>query len=162
MEPEVSGWAELREAQRRVLELPNTGMAVTIDVGMYNDLHPWDKKSVGERLALWALNHVFGEDIVCSGPIYDRMTVEENKIRLYFKYTGSGLTVKGNKLETFEICGKDGVFYPAEAEIDNDSVVVYSKKVPQPSRVRYAWADNPEKANLYNKEGLPASPFITQ
>jgi len=162
MEPEVSGWAELREAQRRVLKVPNTGMAVTIDVGMYNDLHPWDKKSVGERLALWALNQVFGEDIICSGPIYDRMTVEGNKIRLYFKYTGSGLTVKGNKLEAFEICGKDGVFYPAEAEIDNDSVVVYSKKVSQPVRVRYAWADNPEKANLYNKEGLPASPFITQ
>lgn len=162
MEPEVSGWAKVREAQRQVLDLPNTGMAVTIDVGMYNDLHPWDKKSVGERLALWALNHVHGEDNVCSGPLYNRMTVEDNKIRLYFTYIGSGLLVKGSKLETFEICGKDGIFYPAEAEIENDSILVYSKKVSRPKRVRYAWADNPEKANLYNKEGLPASPFITQ
>lgn len=161
MEPEVSGWAKVREAQRQILELPNTGMAVTIDVGMYNDLHPWDKKSVGERLALWALNHVHGENNVCSGPIYSRMAVENNKVRLYFTNVGNGLVVKGNKLETFEICGKDGIFLPAEAEIENDSIIVYSKKVSQPTAVRYAWADNPEKANLYNKEGLPASPFIT-
>lgn len=162
MEPEVSGWAQVREAQRQILELPNTGMAVTIDVGMYNDLHPWDKKSVGERLALWALNHVFGEDNVPSGPIYKSLSVEDNKIRLYFNYTGSGLTVKGNKLETFEISGTDGKFYPAEAEIEGDCVMVYSKKVSNPKWIRYAWADNPENANLYNNEGLPASPFIAQ
>lgn len=161
LEPEVSGWAELREKQRQVLKLPNTGMAVTIDVGMYNDLHPWDKKSVGERLALWALNSVHGENNVCSGPIYKDMTVEDDKVRLYFDYTGSGLIVKGDKLETFEICGEDEIFYPAKAQIDGDSVVVYSEKVSNPKRVRYAWADNPERANLYNKEGLPASPFIS-
>lgn len=159
-EPEVSGLAEIREAQRQILRLPNTGMAVTIDVGMYNDLHPWDKKSVGERLALWALNRLFNEDIVYSGPIYDRMAVEGNRIRLYFNHVGSGLVVKGDKPEAFEICGKDGIFYPAEAEIEDNCVIVCSKRVPEPTGVRYAWADNPEKANLYNKEGLPASPFI--
>lgn len=161
IEPEVSGWAVVRDAQRRILEMPNTGMAVTIDVGMYNDLHPWDKKSVGERLALWAFNQVYGEDIVYSGPIYDRMVIEGSKVRIYFKYTDSGLVVKGDRLESFEICGSNKIYYPAEAEIEDNSVVVYSKKVPDPVRVRYAWADNPEKANLYNKEGLPASPFIT-
>lgn len=161
LEPEVSGWAHVREAQRQIMKLPNTGMAVIIDVGMYNDLHPWDKKSVAERLALWALNGVYGENQVCSGPIYNHMTVEENKARLYFDHIGSGLIIKGDKLETFEICGEDGAFYPAEAAIEEDSVTVSCKKVLKPQKVRYAWADNPEKANLYNKEGLPASPFIS-
>lgn len=162
IEPEVSGWAEVREIQRQVMNLPNTGMAVTIDIGMYNDLHPWNKKSVGERLALWALNSVHGENNVCSGPIYNRMTIEDNKIKLNFEYIGNGLIIKGDKLESFEICGQDGVFYPAEAIIKGDCVMVSGNKVQKPIRVRYAWADNPERANLYNKEGLPASPFITQ
>jgi sialate O-acetylesterase len=161
LEPEVSGWAKVREAQRQVMGMDNTGMAVTIDIGMYNDLHPWDKKSVGERLALWALNFVHGEDNVCSGPIYKHMTIEDNKIKLYFEYTGSGLSIKGDKLETFEICGMDGVFYPAEAVLEDDCLAVFAKRVSNPVNVRYAWADNPEKANLYNKEGLPASPFTT-
>lgn len=162
MEAEDSGWAKIREAQRQVMETANTGMAVIIDVGMYNDLHPWDKKSVGERLALWALNEVHGEDNVCSGPIYKSMVVEDKSIRLYFDYVGSGLIAKGDRLETFEICGEDGIFYPGHGEIDGDSILVSSKNVNNPKQVRYAWADNPEKANLYNKEGLPASPFITQ
>lgn len=161
MEPEVSGWAKVREAQRQVMKIPNTGMAVTIDVGMYNDLHPWDKKSVGERLALWALNFVFGEKNVCSGPIYKRMSVENDSVRLYFDHVGSGLVVKGERLETFEVSTDDGVFYPAEARIDGENIVIRSKNVKNPVRVRYAWADNPEDANLYNKEGLPASPFIS-
>ncbi|NLJ96534.1 MAG: sialate O-acetylesterase, partial [Clostridiales bacterium] len=161
LENEVSGWAQVREAQRQVMELPNTGMAVIIDVGMYNDLHPWDKKSVGGRLALWALNSIHGEDNVPSGPIYNRMTIENNTVRLYFDYIGGGLTLKGDKLETFEISGDDGVFYPADAKISGDNVLVSCKKVSNPKRVRYAWANNPERANLYNKEGLPASPFIT-
>lgn len=162
LEPEVSGWAQVREAQRHLMDIPNTGMAVIIDVGMYNDLHPWDKKSVGERLSLWALNSVYGEENVCSGPIYSRMTVDNNSVTLYFDYIGSGLMVKGDRLETFEISGADGIFYPADAEISGDNIVVSSKKVSDPERVRYAWADNPEKANLYNEEGLPASPFITR
>ncbi|MDD4113741.1 MAG: sialate O-acetylesterase [Herbinix sp.] len=161
LEPEVSGCAHVREAQRQIMKLPNTGMAVIIDVGMYNDLHPWDKKSVANRLALWALNDVYGENHVCSGPIYNHMTVEDNKAKLYFDYIGSGLTLKGDKLETFEICGEDGAFYAAEAVIEEDSIIVSCKKILKPQRVRYAWADNPDKANLYNKEGLPASPFIS-
>lgn len=162
LEPEVSGWAYVREAQRQTMKVPNTGMAVIIDVGMYNDLHPWDKKSVGERLALWALNGVYGEDQVCSGPIYSHMIVEGNKARLFFDYVGSGLTIKGDRLETFEVCGEDGVFHTAEANIDENSVVVSGKKVSKPQKVRYAWADNPGGANLYNMEGLPASPFISE
>lgn len=161
LEPEVSGWAQVREAQRQSMDIPNTGMAVTIDVGMYNDLHPWDKKSVGERLALWALNYVHNESNVCSGPIYKNMIVEDKKLRLYFDYMGSGLIQKGDRLEGFEICGNDGIFHPADAVIEDDCIIVSSMDVKDPSKVRYAWADNPEKANLFNKEGLPASPFIT-
>jgi len=160
-EPEVSGWARIREEQRRVMETENTGMAVIIDVGEYNDLHPQDKKSVGERLALWAMNKVYGEDVVCSGPIYDHMEIEGNRIRLYFTHIGSGLTVKGKELKSFLISKSDGVYVAAKAQIERDTVVVYQEDVNEPVSVRYAWADNPEEANLYNKEWLPASPFVT-
>lgn len=162
-EPEVSGWARIRDEQRKTLEVPNTGMAVTIDVGMYNDLHPWDKKTVGERLALWAENMVYGGSIVSSGPIYDHYEIEEDKIRLHFNHIGSGLQSKdGEELQTFEICGKDKVFKEAKAAIDGETVLVQSQEVKDPTAVRYGWADNPEEANLYNKEGLPASPFISK
>lgn len=162
LEPEVSGWARLREEQRRALQIPNTGMAVTIDVGQYNDLHPWDKKSVGERLALWAMKQVFDEEIVCSGPIYDHMEAEGNRIRLHFTYVGGGLRVKGDDLKTFMISGKDGKFLPAKAQIEGATVLVWSDEIDEPVAVRYAWSDNPEEANLFNKEGLPASPFTTE
>lgn len=161
LEPEVSGWAYVRDAQRKVMDISDTGMAVTIDVGMYNDLHPWDKKSVGERLALWALNYTHGENNVCSGPIYKRMDIRDNSIILYFDHIGDGLVIKGHKLEAFEICGEDGVFYPADAVIEDDCIIVSADKVLRPQGARYAWADNPWKANLYNKDGLPASPFST-
>ncbi len=98
---------------------------------------------------------------MCSGPIYNNIIIEDNKAKLYFNYIGSGMDIKGNKLESFEICGEDGVFHPAEATIEGEYLLVCSKKVLRPHKVRYAWADNPEKANLYNNEGLPASPFIT-
>ena len=160
-EPEISSWAYLREEQRRAMNIPGTGMVVTIDKGMYNDLHPWDKKSVGERLALWAFHMVFGEDIVCSGPIYDTMEREGSALRFYFKHTGSGLCHRGDKIDTLEVCGEDGVFYPAEAVIDQDTLLVTCSSVTAPAHARYAWLDNPESANLYNKEGLPASPFTT-
>lgn len=162
MEPEESGWARVREHQRRTLSVANTGMAVIYDVGEYNDLHPQDKKTVGERLALWAMKMVYGEDIVCSGPIYDHMEIEGNRIRLYFNHIGSGLITKGEKLKTFLICGKDGKYHKAEAFIDGDTVLVHSEQVKEPVNVRYGWADNPEEANLYNKEGLPASTFTTE
>lgn len=161
-EPPVSGWARIREEQRKVLELAGTGMAVSFDVGNYNDLHPQNKKAVADRLALWASKIVYGEDIVCSGPIYDHMSIEGRTIKLYFKHVGSGLAMKGVELKTFEVCGTDGVYYAAEAVIDKDKVIVSTSKVKEPLHVRYAWADNPEEANLYNKEELPGSPFTTK
>ncbi len=159
--PGPSHWAELREAQTMTLALPKTGMAVAIDVGEAKDIHPKDKQTVGHRLALSAQAIAYGEKIVYSGPIYKSMTREGNKIRLRFEQTGSGLTVGTEKeLKGFEIAGKDRKFVWASAQIDGPAVLVWSKEVPGPVAVRYAWADNPV-CNLYNKEGLPASPFRT-
>ena len=146
--------------QRQALEIPNTGMVVSIDVGQYNELHPWDKKTVGERLALWAKNMVYEGDLVYSGPIYDRCEKAGDKIRIYFKHVGSGLVVKGDELKSFTICGKDNAYVEAKAIVDGDTIIVYGEGVEEAVGVRYAWADNPEDANLYNKEGLPASPFM--
>ena len=156
-------WAYFRESQLKALAIPNTGMAVTIDVGEYNDIHPKNKKPVGYRLALAAEKVAYGEkNIVYSGPIYKSMKIEGNKIILSFDHVGSGLVAKnGGKLKWFEICGRDDDFYPAEAKIVNNTIVVSSEKVKSPVAARYAWANNPEGANLYNKEGLPASPFRT-
>lgn len=161
-EPEVSGWARLREEQRKALEIPETGMAVAIDVGQYNDLHPQNKKAVGQRLALWALKLLYGEDIVCSGPIYESMDIEGNTAILRFTHTGGGLTAKGEELKGFEMCGQDGVFYPARARLEGDKVRVSCSLVSEPAHVRYAWADNPVDASLFNMEELPASPFTTK
>ena len=162
-EPSESNWALLREAQLMTLSLPETGMAVTIDIGEWNDIHPVDKLDVGNRLALAAEKIAYGENnIVYSGPIYKSMKVEGNKIVLTFDHVGSGLMAKGGgELKYFSIAGKDKKFVWAKAKIENYKVVVWSDKVTNPVAVRYAWADNPAGANLYNKEGLPASPFRT-
>jgi sialate O-acetylesterase len=155
-------WAYFREAQLKVLSIPNTGMAVTIDVGEWNDIHPVNKKDVGHRLALAAEKIAYSDDIIYSGPIYKSMKIENNKIILTFSNIGSGLVAKGTgKLKCFEVCGIDDEFYPAEAKIVNNAIVVSSDEVNAPVAVRYAWANNPEGANLYNKEGLPATPFRT-
>ena len=156
-------WAYFRESQLKALAIPNTGMAVTIDVGEFNDIHPRNKKDVGYRLALAAQKIAYKEkNIVHSGPIYKSMKIEGSKIILTFENVGSGLTVKNSeKLNCFEICGIDNEFYPAIAKIVNNTIVVSSDKVESPASVRYAWANNPEDVNLYNKEGLPASPFRT-
>ena len=156
-------WALLRESQLKALSIPGTGMAVSIDIGEWNDIHPVNKRDLGYRLALAALKVGYGEEkIVCSGPIYSSMTIKRNKVLLTFSNVGSGLISKnGGKLKCFEVCGIDDKFYPAEAEIVNDTVVVWSHEVSSPVAVRYAWANNPECANLYNREGLPASPFRT-
>ena len=161
--PSESQWAELREAQLRALSVPGTAMVVTIDVGEWNDLHPLDKKDVGERLALAARHLAYGEDtLVFSGPIYRSARVDGNKIIVRFTNTGSGLLVKGGgELGGFAIAGADRKFVWAEARVEGDSVIVFSDEVDNPLYVRYAWADNPESANLYNVEGLPASPFST-
>jgi len=159
-QPADSAWAELREAQTMTLSLPKTGMAVIIDIGDAKDIHPRNKQDVGKRLALWAQAQVYGKDIVYSSPIYESMKIEDGKVRITFKHAGSGLEAKGDKLTGFAVAGEDRTFVWADAKIDGKTVVVSSDKVTKPIAVRYAWADNPE-CNLYNKEGLPASPFRT-
>jgi len=159
--PSESQWAELRFCQLKSLTVPNTAMAVTIDAGEWNDIHPLEKKVVGERLALAARKLAYGDNkIVCSGPVYKSSFKEADSIKIEFDHIGSGLLVKGGgDLYYFAIAGADRKFVWAEARIQNNHVVVWSNEIKNPLYVRYAWADNPEGANLYNLEGLPASPF---
>ncbi len=162
--PQESSWAGLREAQNMALSLPATGMAVIIDIGEAKDIHPKDKDDVGYRLSLAALKTTYGKDIVYSGPIYKSMKVDGNSIVIDFTNTGTGLVShdKYGYLKSFMIAGDDRKFVWAKAWIGpNNTVVVTSDEVKNPVAVRYAWADNPDDANLYNKEGLPASPFRT-
>ena len=160
-------WPELREAQLMALSVPKTGMAVTIDIGDGNDIHPKNKQDVGYRLALAAQAIAYGQDVMYSGPMYESMAVEGDQVRLHFKDAYGGLVVKrfpnyGGPLYVwgFEVAGEDHRFVPAEARIDGDTVVLRSDKVAHPVAVRYAWANNPQ-CNLYNRAGLPASPFRT-
>jgi sialate O-acetylesterase len=155
-----SDWAELREAQSMTLTLAKTGQAVIIDIGDAKDIHPKNKQDVGLRLALAALRIAYGKDLVCSGPVYDKLQVEGSTVRLKFKHCGGGLVAKGGTLRGFAVAGEDRKFFAAEAILDGDSVLVRSDQVAKPVAVRYAWANNP-LCNLYNKEGLPASPFRT-
>jgi sialate O-acetylesterase len=160
-EPGPSEWAELREAQLMTLSKPNTGMAVIIDIGDANNIHPKNKQDVGKRLALWTLAKTYGKDVVGSGPLYKSMEVKGNSVILRFDSVGGGLVAKdGESLKGFAIAGQDKKFVWADAKIEGDTIVVSSDKVAEPAAVRYAWADNPV-CNLYNKEGLPASPFRT-
>jgi len=181
--PAESGWAELREAQSQTLKLANTGQAVIIDIGESGDIHPRNKKDVGERLAKIALAKDYGKDIAYSGPVYQSMKVDGDKVRLTFDHLGGGLVAQPvpakydvntgakqtadlvrnspkSELEGFAICGEDKQWVWADAKIDGDNVVVWSDKVAKPVAVRYGWANNPN-TNLYNKAGLPASPFRT-
>jgi sialate O-acetylesterase len=161
-QPSESHWAELREAQLKTLSVPNTGMAVTIDIGEWNDIHPLNKKDVGERLALAARKIAYSQKIIYSGPVFKSMKIRGNKVILAFTNTGTGLIVKGGgELKHFAIAGADHKFMWAHARIDGDKIVVWNEGIPKPVAVRYAWADNPDGANLYNREGLPASPFRT-
>ncbi|NDV67979.1 sialate O-acetylesterase [Dysgonomonas sp. 25] len=160
-EPVESTWAELREAQTRTLNLENTGMAVTIDIGEADDIHPKNKQDVGKRLALAARAKTYGEKIPYSGPMFDSYKIEGNKIRIYFSHTDGGLKTANNELlRGFTIAGLDHRFHWADAVIEGNSVVVSCPQVVFPVTVRYAWADNPV-CNLYNGIGLPASPFRT-
>lgn len=162
--PSESNWAVLRDAQFKSLAVPNTGLAVAIDLGEWNDIHPLNKKDVGIRMALAAQRLAYGnQNVVHSGPQYERYQIEGDKIRLYFKHTGTGMISKdGEPLACFAIAGADKRFVWAKAEIQADQTILVSNaQVPQPMYVRYAWADNPSDANLYNREGLPASPFRT-
>ena len=160
-EPKDDEWAELREAQLKTLFLPNTGMAVTIDIGEADDIHPKNKQDVGKRLALNALNLVYDQEVEFSGPIYKKKTIEGNKLRLFFDHSESGLTTPNKEeLKGFAIAGSDQKFYWAKAKIEGNSIVVWNDKIDNPTAVRYAWASNPI-CNLYNNAGLPASPFRT-
>lgn len=160
--PSESQWAELRESQLKSLTVPNTGMAVAIDLGEWNDIHPDRKKAVGERLALAAEKFAYGKSIVYSGPIYQSSTIEGNKIIISFTNIGSGLISNdGESLSEFAIAGADKKYVWASAKIEGDKVVVWSDEIKDPKYARYAWADDPVNPNLFNKEGLPASPFET-
>jgi len=161
-QPVESGMANVREAQRRTLELPNTGMAVTYDVGEWNDIHPLNKKEVARRLAMEAARVAYHDSsVISSGPLYESMEISDNSIILTFKSVGSGLFAN-SLLDGFQIAGSDGKFEWANAVVlSSNKVKVWSRKVTNPTAVRYAWDDNPAYANLKNKEGLPASPFTT-
>lgn len=155
----ASKWPELREAQAMALSLPKTAMIVTIDNPDSNNLHPNNKPDVGRRLALAARAIAYGENVAYSGPLYDGMTGEAGKIRIKFKHVNSGLEAKGGApLKGFEIAGSDGKFVEADAKIDAETVLVWKDGFAEPVAVRYAWANNPV-CNLFNKDGLPASPF---
>ncbi|UAY56875.1 sialate O-acetylesterase [Arachidicoccus terrestris] len=159
-----SHWALVREGQHQALALPNTGEAVAIDLGESKNIHPTNKQDVGYRLALSALKVAYLKDSVCSGPVLQSMKRKGRKLVLTFSEIGSGLISKGNArgvVHGFVVAGRDGGFVPADALIKHGKVLVSSRKVKRPVAVRYGWEDDPEGLNLYNKKGLPASPFRT-
>lgn len=168
------GWAQLQIDQLKSMTIKNSGMVVTIDIGDEKDLHPKNKVDIGLRLSRWALNKDYGKnDLVASGPLYKEMKIDGNKIRLQFNHTGSGLMIgkkigrtstiedKSSKLKLFAIAGADKKWFWATATIDKNTLIVTSAEVKNPVAVRYAFTRNAKEANLYNKEGLPASPFKT-
>lgn len=172
-DPAGGGWGPVREGQRRALRIPRTGMAVIIDIGEARDIHPKNKQDVGARLALWALAKDYGKQIVYSGPLYKGMKVEGDKIRISFDHVGGGLMtgkkegltptqeVTGAELTQFAIQDGAGKWHWAKAKIDGETVVVSAEGVSDPKHVRFGYQSNPVGINLYNKEGLPASPFTT-
>jgi sialate O-acetylesterase len=158
-EPAVSNWALLREAQMRALKIPNTAMVVIHDIGEKDDIHPRNKSDVGKRLALAAERLVYHENIVFSGPIYKSVKIQGDQVYVSFNHTGTGLKSSGGKLNTFELSADGKNFVAAQAKIAGKQVVVWNHNITKPVAVRYAWADSPDGANLYNNEGLPASSF---
>jgi sialate O-acetylesterase len=153
-----SMWPEVRNAERQTLSLRQTGLAVTIDIGDPVNIHPTDKQDVGKRLALAARAIAYGEQIEYSGPLYRQTVREGSNLRILFDHAGSELVSKGGELQGFEVAGSDRKFVPAKARIDGAAVIASSDAVPTPIYVRYGWAGNPQ-CNLYNADGLPASPF---
>jgi sialate O-acetylesterase len=173
-DPAGGEWGPIRDAQRQCLQIPHTGMACAIDIGDAEDIHPANKADVGERLALWALARNYGKtDLTVSGPLFRQLTIEGQTARIHFDHTDTGLITatksgrlpatetKGARLERFAIAGNDRQWHWADATIDGHTVTVSSPQVPAPVAVRYAFSSNPAGANLYNRAGLPASPFRT-
>lgn len=161
--PKPSTWAELREAQALALKLPNTGMAITIDIGEADDIHPRNKAEVGRRLCLSALKVAYGQDLVASGPLYASHRIEDNRFLISFESVGTGLTTpdKYGYVRGFQVAGQNRVFHWAQAKIKEGTVIVSCDEVPEPVAVRYGWADNPGELDLRNSAGLPAAPFRT-
>lgn len=160
-EPSESAWAVLRESQAAALALPNTGQAIAIDLGDAEDIHPRNKQDVGRRLALSAQYVAYGHPVVHSGPTLRSFDVEGHRVRLAFDYVGSGLHIRGSAPEGFALAGADGRFVWAQARVEGNDIVLWNDAIPQPVFVRYAWADNPARANVFNREGLPLAPFRT-
>ena len=159
--PTESSWAALRQEQTNILKVANTGMAVTIDLGEWNDIHPLNKFEIGRRLALQAKNLVYGDKkIVAGGPLFKDVQLKNDQLTVSFTNIGSGLTAKNSKdITGFSIAGADNIFINAKARIENNKIIVWNSAVSHPKRIRYAWANNPANANLYNLEQLPAATF---
>lgn len=155
-----SEWAALREAQTKALKLDQVGMAVTIDIGLADDIHPKNKQEVGRRLALVALAGSYGKNVSSSAPVFQNYIIKGNKMELDFGQKQDGFQIKGTTLKGFTIAGPDRVFYPAEAMVQNGKIIVFSPEVSIPLAARYGWADNPD-CNLYGENGLPVAPFRT-
>ena len=154
---------ELREAQRRCMKQMNgVGMVSLIDLGRKETMHPVRKREVGERLALWALNDLYGKKCETSGPDFQSMVINKNTIELTFDHAESGLVAKGGRLSGFEISDSRGNFLPAEATISGDKVIVQCPEIPKPKNVRYCWQNYIRTASLFNGAGLPASSFTTE
>jgi sialate O-acetylesterase len=158
-DPDDQSWAELRNAQQAALALTHTAQVVALDVGDGQDIHPLNKRTVGQRLALAARRLAYGEDVVASGPVCRSVRREGPAVLVRFDHVAGGLVSRGGPLRWLEIAGPDGTFHPAGAEIGQDTIRATSPQVSEPVWVRYAWANNPEGCNLYSKAGLPAAPF---
>lgn len=158
---EGCAWAELREAQALTLQLPNTGMVVTTDIGNPVNIHPTNKQEVGKRLSAIALNSIYGTQMVCNGPSFKSVDFKDNQAMVSFDSIGSGLSTfhQEESVFGFEIAGENQVFYKAKAFLNSDKVVVYSEEVKNPKAVRYAWMGDASSCNLFNKEGFPTVPF---
>jgi sialate O-acetylesterase len=154
-------WGVVREAQRRTLKLANTGMAVSLDVGQADNVHPPDKQTVGSRLALAARAVAYGEAVEVSGPLFLEVVPEGDHLRVYFTHA-QGIVARGGALQGFEVAGEDGRFHAATARVDGETVLVNAADVSRPTYVRYAWANAPMTANLYNGAGLPAAGFTSE
>ena len=160
-DPQESNWAELREAQLLTSQnLPNTAMAVITDVGDEKDIHPRQKAPVGERLALWALKNQYAKSVQASGPVFKSLKIEGTKAILEFAQVGKGLEIKGDTLNGFTLAGMDKKFINAQAKIEGNRVIITAEGITEPVAVRYGWANFPV-GNLWNRDGLPASPFRT-